>query len=87
MPDAPILAGRPGLGQTFVRGSRPLRPIPVSWISPGPDGPAGSHVRIRHAEVLAADGSLYTENLRTARQTDEFIAPGGAAVCLTPPKR
>ena len=29
--------------------------------------------------MLAADGSLYTENLRTARQTDEFITPGGAA--------
>ena len=35
-------------------------------------GPAGTCVRVRHGEVLAADGSLYTENLRTARQTDEF---------------
>ena len=31
-------------------------------------------MRIRHAEVLAADGGLYTDNLRTARQTDEFAA-------------
>jgi alpha-L-rhamnosidase len=38
---------------------------------------AGAHVRIRHAEVLAADGGLYTQNLRTARQTDEFTTAGG----------
>ena len=52
----------------------------TGWLRLRVDGPAGSHVRIRHAEVLAADGSLYTENLRTARQTDEFVTPGGAAV-------
>ena len=52
----------------------------TGWLRLRIDGPAGAHVRIRHAEVLAADGSLYTENLRTARQTDEFITPGGAAI-------
>jgi alpha-L-rhamnosidase len=30
--------------------------------------------------VLAADGSLYTDNLRTARATDEFITAGGPEV-------
>ena len=30
--------------------------------------------------MLADDGSLYTENLRTARQTDEFTLGGGPAV-------
>jgi alpha-L-rhamnosidase len=44
----------------------------TGWLRIRTDGPAGAHVRIRHGEVLAADGSLYTENLRTARQTDEF---------------
>ncbi|MGH3205617.1 MAG: family 78 glycoside hydrolase catalytic domain [Streptosporangiaceae bacterium] len=52
----------------------------TGWLRLRVDGPAGKHVRIRHSEVLASNGSLYTENLRTARQTDEFITPGGAAV-------
>jgi alpha-L-rhamnosidase len=51
----------------------------TGWLRLRIDGPAGSHVRIRYAEALTADGSLYTANLRTARQTDEFIAPGGTA--------
>ena len=51
----------------------------TGWLRVSTDGPAGASVRIRHAEVLAADGSLYTDNLRTARQTDEFCGPGGPA--------
>jgi alpha-L-rhamnosidase len=50
----------------------------TGWLRVAVHGPAAS-VRIRHAEVLAADGSLYTDNLRTARQTDEFAAPAGPA--------
>jgi alpha-L-rhamnosidase len=38
---------------------------------------ADAHIRIRHGEMLTADGDLYTENLRTARQTDEFVTGGG----------
>ena len=52
----------------------------TGWLRLGLDGPAGAQVRIRHGEVLAADGTLYTENLRTARQTDEFTAGGGLEV-------
>ena len=47
------------------------------WLRIGVRRPARSPVRVRHGEMLAADGSLYTDNLRTARQTDEFITPGG----------
>ncbi len=36
-------------------------------------GPAGTDVRLRFAEVLNPDGTLYTENLRTAKATDTFI--------------
>ncbi len=32
---------------------------------------------LRHAEVLDKEGNFYTENLRTARQTDTFILRGG----------
>ena len=35
-------------------------------------GKAGSEVRLRFAEVLNADGTIYTENLRTALATDRY---------------
>jgi len=50
------------------------------WVRLRADGPDGTVVRVRHGEVLDADGGLYTENLRTARQTDEYVLPGGPAV-------
>ena len=49
----------------------------TGWLRIKIDGPPGARVRIRHGEVLAADGSLYTDNLRTARATDEFTTAGG----------
>ncbi|QBR04932.1 rhamnosidase [Streptomyces sp. S501] len=39
-------------------------------------GPAGTTVRLRHAEVLNPDGTLYTANLRTARATDTYTLKG-----------
>ncbi|MFO7169402.1 MAG: glycoside hydrolase family 78 protein [Chloroflexota bacterium] len=39
-------------------------------------GPAGTTVTLRHAEVLNPDGTLYTANLRTARQTDHYTLRG-----------
>ena len=52
----------------------------TGWLRINVDGPPGARVRIRHGEVLAADGSLYTDNLRTARATDEFNTAGGSEV-------
>jgi len=49
----------------------------TGWLRIGVDGPPGALVRIRHAEALAANHGLYTENLRTARQADEFTTSGG----------
>jgi len=40
-------------------------------------GPSGTTIRVRHAEVLNADGSLYTANLRPVLATDTFILGGG----------
>ncbi len=40
------------------------------------DGPAGTKVRVRFAEIVNADGTIYTENLRTAKATDTFILSG-----------
>ena len=39
-------------------------------------GAAGTDVQVRTGEVLNADGTLYTENLRTAKSTDHFILAG-----------
>jgi alpha-L-rhamnosidase len=52
----------------------------TGWLRITLDGPPRTRVRIRHGEVLAADSSLYTDNLRTARATDEFTTAGGPEV-------
>ena len=39
-------------------------------------GPRGATIRVRHAEMLDADGSLYTANLRSARATDTYTLRG-----------
>jgi alpha-L-rhamnosidase len=39
-------------------------------------GPAGTDIKLRFAEVLNPDGTLYVENLRTAKATDHFILSG-----------
>ncbi|WP_405392806.1 glycoside hydrolase family 78 protein [Streptomyces sp. NBC_01102] len=47
-------------------------------------GPAGTKVRLRHAEVLNPDGTLYTANLRTARATDTYTLKGGGRETYEP---
>ena len=42
----------------------------------GIQGAAGTRIRLRFAEVLNPDGTLYTANLRTAKATDEYILSG-----------
>jgi alpha-L-rhamnosidase len=39
-------------------------------------GPAGTDVQVRVGEATNPDGTLYTENLRTAKATDHFILAG-----------
>ena len=47
-------------------------------------GPAGTHVRLRFGEILNPDGTLYTENLRTAKATDHFTLNGKGEEEFTP---
>jgi len=47
-------------------------------------GPAGTEIQLRFAEVLNPDGTLYTENLRTAKVTDHFILNGHGLEQFTP---
>ncbi len=39
-------------------------------------GPAGTKIVLRFGELLNPDGTLYTDNLRSARATDTFILKG-----------
>jgi alpha-L-rhamnosidase len=47
-------------------------------------GPAGADVQVRAGEILNPDGTLYTENLRTAKVTDNFLLSGGGREELVP---
>jgi alpha-L-rhamnosidase len=39
--------------------------------------PSGTELTLRFAEMLKPDGSLYTENLLTAKATDRYVCKGG----------
>ncbi len=56
----------------------------VGWVRLNVKGPAGTMVTLRHAEVLDKAGNFYTENLRTAKQTDTYILRGGEAEVFEP---
>lgn len=48
----------------------------VGWVRFKVEGPAGTEVTLKHAEVLDRDGSFYTDNLRKAKQTIKYILKG-----------
>lgn len=52
----------------------------TGWVQLRYAGPGGAQIRVRHAEVLNADGTLYVDNLRSARQTDEYVTAGPAVL-------
>ena len=49
----------------------------AGWARLKVQGPAGTKITLRFAEILNEDGSLNTEPLRTAKATDEYILRGG----------
>jgi len=48
----------------------------VGWCRIRVQGPAGTRITLRHAEVLDKEGNFYTENLRAAQQTNTYILKG-----------
>jgi alpha-L-rhamnosidase len=50
----------------------------------GVSGPRGTDVRVRFAEIVNPDGTIYTDNLRTAKATDHFILKGYGLEEFTP---
>ncbi len=53
------------LGQNFA-----------GWVRMKVRGEAGTPVQLRYGELLNADGTVYTGNLRTAKATDTYILKG-----------
>jgi len=56
----------------------------VGWARLKVKGPQGTRIRLRFAEVLNADGSIYTKNLRNADATDTYILRGAGEETFTP---
>jgi alpha-L-rhamnosidase len=51
----------------------------VGWVRLKADGPPGTTVTLRHAEVLDKEGNFYTANLRSAKATLKYTLKGGPA--------
>lgn len=51
----------------------------VGWCKIKLEGPSGAKVKLQHGEMLNDDGTVYTQNLKTAIQTDEYILDGKGA--------
>ncbi|MCL1856411.1 MAG: glycoside hydrolase family 78 protein [Kiritimatiellaeota bacterium] len=56
----------------------------VGWARIAVTAPAGTVVTIRFAEMLQADGTMYTVNYRSARSTDVYICKGNAREIYQP---
>ncbi len=67
-------------GQTVVDMGQNM----VGWVRFTVRGPAGTRVKLQHAEVLDAAGNLYIDNLRGAKQTNEYILKGNGEEVFEP---
>ncbi len=56
----------------------------VGWVTLKVKGAAGSRVRLRFAEILNPDGTIYTANLRNADATDVYTLRGGEEETFAP---
>jgi alpha-L-rhamnosidase len=56
----------------------------VGWVTLKVKGEPGTKVRLRFAEILNPDGTIYTANLRNADATDVYILKGGDEETFAP---
>jgi alpha-L-rhamnosidase len=56
----------------------------VGWVKLRAEGPAGTTVTLRHAEVLDKQGNFYTANLRAAKATARYTLKGGGPETFEP---
>lgn len=50
----------------------------VGWLRMKVKGQSGDTLKLRFAELLQKDGSIYTANLRTAHSADTYILKGNS---------
>lgn len=56
----------------------------VGWVQVKIKGNAGDKITLYHAEVLDKEGNFYTENLRPAKQKNEYILNGNGEEFVEP---
>jgi alpha-L-rhamnosidase len=56
----------------------------VGWCRLRVKGPRGTGVRLRHAEILKPDGTLYLDNIRSAKVTDTYLLKGRSTEVYEP---
>jgi alpha-L-rhamnosidase len=56
----------------------------VGWVRLKVQGPAGTTLTLRHAEVLDKDGNFYTANLRKAKATLQYTLKGAGVETFEP---
>ncbi len=56
----------------------------VGWVRLRVQGEPGTRVQLRFVEMLNPDGTIYTINLRSARQTDSYILKGDGQETFEP---
>ena len=56
----------------------------VGWVQVRVKGNSGDQITLYHAEVLDKQGNFYTENLRPAKQQNNYILKGGAEEVFEP---
>lgn len=56
----------------------------VGWVQVKIKGNAGDKITLYHAEVLDKEGNFYTENLRPAKQKNEYILKGNGEEFFEP---
>ena len=56
----------------------------VGWVRLRVTAPAGTTIRLQHAEVLDKAGNFYTANLRTAKQMETYSLKGGGEETFEP---
>jgi alpha-L-rhamnosidase len=76
----PMRVVRAGEGTTLLDAGQNLAGVVRLAVT----GPAGATVRVRHAEVLEADGALHTAALRSAQATDSYVLAAAGDVQLEP---
>jgi len=56
----------------------------VGWCRLRVSGPGGTTVSLRHAETLQSDGTLYLDNIRSAKVTDRYTLKGNGVEVYEP---